>query len=140
MARPDCRERSHDRAITEAKQMFMVRRRHVANVGEVVVGQEQAHEDHISAYSKTIASGRILNEDGSMAGVFAISGHETWDDIRYYVYEDPFTKAGAYAEIEIKELDLYLLDAGYARAPEWFLDRHPDLAPRFTPVARAGRR
>jgi uncharacterized protein YciI len=120
--------------------MFMVRRRHVANVNELVGSLEKAHEDHISAHSKTVASGRILNEDGSMAGVFAISGHETWEDIKYYVYEDPFTKAGAYAEIEIKELDIYLLDAGYACAPEWFLERHPDLKPRFTAVPRHGRR
>jgi uncharacterized protein YciI len=120
--------------------MFMVRRRHVPNVGSLVEGLDQAHEDHIGAFSRTIASGRLLNADGSMAGVLAISGHETWDDIRHYVYEDPFTKAGAYAEIEVKELDLYLLDAGYARAPDWLLERHPELRPRFTPVDRQGRR
>lgn len=120
--------------------MFLVRRRHVANVNEVVEGLHGAHEDHISAHSKTVMSGRILDEDGNMKGVLAVSGHETWDDIRYYVYEDPYTKAGAYEEIEIQELDIYLLDAGYARAPEWFLERHPDLKQRFTPVERVGRR
>ena len=120
--------------------MFLVRRRHVANVNQVVDGQHAAHEDHISRFSKTVMSGRLLNEDGGMAGVLAVSGHETWEDIRHYVHEDPYTKAGAYAEIEIAELDIYLLDAGYARAPDWFLERHPELRPRFTPVPRVGRR
>lgn len=120
--------------------MFMVRRRHVENVQELVKGLEEAHEDHISRFSRTIASGNLLDEDGQMAGVLAISGHETWDQIRHYVYEDPFTKAGAYAEIEIKELNLYLLDAAYARAPSWLLERHPELAPRFTAAPRVGNR
>lgn len=120
--------------------MYMVRRRHVENVKDVVQGLDAAHEDHISKYSRTIASGNLVDENGKMAGVLAISGHETWDDINHYVYGDPFTKAGAYAEIEIKELNLYLLDAAYARAPGWLIERHPDLAPRFTPVARTGDR
>jgi uncharacterized protein YciI len=120
--------------------MFMVRRRHVENVAKVVEGFHEGHEDHISKYSRTIASGNLLDEDGKMAGVFAISGHETWDDINHYVYEDPYTKAGAYAEIEIKELNLYLLDAAYARAPAWLLERHPELTPRFTPAPRTGHR
>lgn len=120
--------------------MFMVRRRHVENVKDVVAGLDAAHEDHISKYSRTIASGNLVNEDGTMGGVLAISGHETWEDIKHYVYEDPFTKAGAYAEIEIKELNLYLLDAAYARAPDWLIERHPELAPRFTAVERTGGR
>lgn len=120
--------------------MFLVRRRHVPNVAELAAPLEKAHEDHISSFSKTIMSGRLLDRDGGMAGVLAISGHETWDAVQHYVYEDPFTKAGAYAEIEIAALDLYLLDAGYARAPDWFLNRHPELRPRFTPVERRGRR
>jgi hypothetical protein len=85
-------------------------------------------------------SSNLIDEDGTMAGVLAISGHESWDDIRNYVYEDPYTKAGAYAEIEVKELNLYLLDAAYARAPAWLLERHPELTPRFTPVERTGSR
>ncbi len=120
--------------------MFMVRRRHVENVSKLVAGLEQAHNDHIAAYSRTIVSSNLIDEDGKMAGVLAISGHETWDSINHYVYEDPFTKAGAYAEIEIKELNLYLLDAAYARAPAWLLERNPDLVPRFTPVERVGGR
>lgn len=100
----------------------------------------KAHEDHVSSFSKTVMSGNILDENGEMLKVVSISGHETWDAINHYVHEDPYTKAGAYAEIEIQELNVYLLDAGYARAPEWFLERHPDLAPRFTPVKREGRR
>lgn len=120
--------------------MFMVRRRHIENVRSVTEGLDQAHNDHIAAFSRTIASGNLVDEDGRMAGVLAISGHETWEAINHYVYEDPFTKAGAYAEIEIKELNLYLLDAAYARAPQWLLDRNPDLAPRFTPVERVGGR
>ncbi len=116
--------------------MFLVRRRHVDNVGKLVEGLERAHEDHISAHSRTIASGNLIDENGKMVGVLAISAHETWEAIRHYVYEDPFSKAGAYAEIEIKELNLYLLDAAYARAPSWLLERHPELTPRFTPAER----
>lgn len=85
-------------------------------------------------------SAQVLDENGKMAGVIAISAHETWDDINHYVYQDPYTIAGAYAEIKIEEVGVYLLDAGYARAPEWFLEEHPELAPRFTPVERHGRR
>jgi uncharacterized protein YciI len=120
--------------------MFMVRRRHVENVRSLTEGLNQAHEDHIAQHSRTVASGNLIDENGMMAGVFAISGHETWDAINHYVYEDPFTKAGAYAEIEIKELNLYLLDAAYARAPEWLIDRNPALKPRFTPAERTGGR
>lgn len=120
--------------------MFMVRRRHAENVSELVKDLHKGHEDHIAKHSRTIASGNLQDEHGKMAGVLAISGHETWEDIRHYVYEDPYTKAGAYAEIEIKELNLYLLDAAYARAPDWLIERNPDLAPRFTPVERVGGR
>lgn len=120
--------------------MFMTRRKHVPNVNEVVAGCHEAHEEHISKYSKTIMSVRVLDEDGNMAGVLAISAHETWDEINHYVYQDPYTIAGAYAAIKIEEVDCYLLDAGYARAPEWFLEKHPDMKPRFTPVERKGRR
>lgn len=120
--------------------MFLTRRRHVANVAELTAPFHKAHEDHISAFSKTIMSGNVRDEEGNMVGVLAVSGHETWEDIRHYVYEDPYTKAGAYADIHIEQLDCYLLDAGYARAPDWFLERHPDLRPRFTAVERTGRR
>ena len=120
--------------------MFMVRRRHVENVAIRVKGQEAAHEDHISQHSRTIASGDLVDENGTMVGVLAISGHETWEAIRHYVYEDPYTKVGAYADIEIKQLNLYLLDAAYARAPDWLLEKHPELASRFTAAERVGNR
>lgn len=101
--------------------MFLIKRVHVPNVEKLVNDDlKEAHRQHVLNLSETAMSGRLLDENGKRIGMVSVSACETWDEIRHYVYEDPYYKAGLFASVEIQALDMYLLKAKYARAPEWY--------------------
>lgn len=117
-------------------RFFMVKRVWVENVREKVdEALTKAHNDHIAEHSVSVISSNLLDRDGEAIGVVSIKGYDSWEEVEFYVYEDPYTKAGLYSEIEIDEINLYVLNATFARAPDWYRERFPERAAAYTPPA-----
>lgn len=121
------------------EKMFVVTRYHVENVRDLLTDElNRGHEDHIEKYSKSVTSANILDEDGKTIGVTSIKGFSSREEVEFYVYEDPFTKANFYKEIEILAIDLYVLNAEYACVPDWVLERNPEEKYKYTPPTKDG--
>ena len=93
----------------------------------------EAHRAHVENYSNSVSSARILDDEGNPIGVMSIKAFNSLEEVEYYVYEDPYTKANLYTKIEIVPIDLYVLNAEYARVSQWFRDRNPEVAHNYTP-------
>jgi hypothetical protein len=76
----------------------------------------------------------MLDPEGKVIGVVSIKGFPSYEQARRYVYEDPFTKAGLYSKIEIQPIDLYVLNAEFARAPEWVMAERPGERYKYVPA------
>ena len=93
----------------------------------------EAHRAHVENYSNSVTSARILDDDGNPIGVMSIKAFDSLEEVEFYVYEDPYTKANLYTKIEIVPIDLYVLNAEYARVSQWFRDRNPEIEHNYTP-------
>jgi hypothetical protein len=103
--------------------MFMVRRMYIPNRVEfkrLWDLHEAAHREFAKDDNRNIVLTVLKDEAGNHIGRCGINLFETWDEVNHYVYDDPFTKAGMFASIEIHQIDMYLLDGTYDRAPAWF--------------------
>lgn len=114
--------------------MYMVSRWFASDVEARVAPVKEAHQRHISRFSNTVGSARLIDEaTGKSVGVLAYNDFDTRAEVDHYVYDDPYTIAGAYSRIEIQKVEIYVWDGYYARTSPWFLQKHPELADRFTP-------
>ncbi len=112
---------------------FLVQRTFVENSQNLVTeALDQAHKDHVAEHSNSVVSFRRLTREGDTPGVASIKAYKSWEEVERYVYDDPFTKAGMFAEISIDQIDMYVLNAMYARAPEWYKKQFPERAPAYT--------
>ncbi len=104
--------------------MFLVKRIFGDRDKVMSLAQEhdQGHKDHLQKYTRTVVVCSLLNDDGEAVGNLSISDYDDEEDIKRYVYEDPFTKAGLYDSIEIQQVRMYKLDGSYECCPEWFYD------------------
>ncbi len=119
----------------QSDKMFMVTRIHLPNVASLVTPElDRAHKDHIKGRSVSVTSANLLDENGKVVGVVSIKGFSSREDVDFYTYEDPFTKAGLYSEIRIEPIDLYVLNAQFARAPDWYKKENPDKCLNYTPA------
>lgn len=109
--------------VEEQPAMYLVRRVYAdaETVAQIRAEHDPAHNEHLTAYGRTIMSAALASDD-QRAGGISISDYSEWDDISRYVYEDPFTRAGMFKEITIEKVDVYKLDGSYERAPAWFYD------------------
>jgi uncharacterized protein YciI len=107
-----------------AKTMFAVRRMNASDRDIETIQRKFAadHDQHLLTHSKTIVGAEILDDKNAPVGSFSISDTDDRADIDRFVYDDPFTKNGMYASIEIDRVDLYKLDGTYHRIPAWFAD------------------
>lgn len=114
--------------------MYMVTRWFAPDVEQRIAPVKQAHQAHISRFSNTVGSARLIDEQtGNAIGVLAYNDFDTREEVDRYVYDDPYTIAGAYSRIEIQKVEVYVWDGYYARTSKWYLDKHPESADRFTP-------
>jgi len=114
--------------------MYMVTRWFAPDVENRVEPVKKAHQAHISQFSNTVGSARLIDEQtGTAIGVLAYNDFETREEVDHYVHDDPYTIAGAYSRIEIQKVEIYVWDGYYARTSKWYLDRHPEQSDRFTP-------
>lgn len=103
--------------------MFMIRRMYIpdrAKFQKLWDEHEAAHREFVRDDNQNIVLTVLKDKDGHPVGRCGISLYESWDDVHRYAYDDPFTKAGMFQSIEIHEVDLYLLDGTFDRAPAWF--------------------
>ena len=103
--------------------MFMVRRMYIDDAVKFQQLWDQhlaAHRDFAKDDNQNIVLTVLKDRDGRPIGRCGISLFETWDEVNRYVYDDPFTKAEMFKSIEIHQVDMYLLDGTFDRAPAWF--------------------
>ena len=118
----------------ETQKFYTVFRYDVPNKEDLKTPEViSAHRAHVEKYSKSVTSARILDDDGNPIGVMSIKAFNSLEEVQFYVYEDPYTKASLYTKIEIVPIDLYVLNAEYARVSQWFRDRNPGIAHNYTP-------
>ncbi|MFT7289231.1 MAG: hypothetical protein ACI87W_003360 [Halieaceae bacterium] len=90
-----------------------------AQLNSVTEEQELAHQEHIKRFSRTAVSSNIHGENGNAIGVVALNGFETRAGVDYYIYEDPYTKAGFYKDIKIVLVDVDFVDSYFRVEPDW---------------------
>lgn len=90
-----------------------------AQRSKVTEEQELAHQEHIKKFSRTSVSSNIHDESGTAIGVVALNSFETREGVNYYIYEDPYTKAGFYKEIKIVPVEVDFVDAYFRVEPDW---------------------
>ncbi len=104
-------------------QMFLVTRIWsddlMARFDGVTEEEEKAHQEHIEGYSRTALSSNVYGDDGKAIGVVALNAFETRDGVEYYVYEDPYTKAGFYKDITIVPVEVTFIDEYFRIEPDW---------------------
>ena len=103
--------------------MFMVRRMYIPDrekFQKLWDEHEAVHREFAKDDNRNIVLTVLKDKNGNPIGRCGINLFETWDDVNHYVYEDPFTKAGMFASVEIHQIDMYLLDGTFDRAPKWF--------------------
>lgn len=104
-------------------RMFLVYRLWVDDLAAqrsmVTEEQELAHQEHIKAHSRTALSSNIHDEDGTAIGVVALNAYATREGVEYYIYEDPYTKAGFYKDIRIIPVEVDLMDEYFSIEPDW---------------------
>ena len=114
--------------------MYMVSRWFAPDVEARTAPVKAAHQQHVGRYSNTVGSVRLIDEaSGKAIGILAYNDFDSRDEVEHYVYDDPYTRAGAYSRIEIQKVEVYVWDGYFARTSKWFLDKHPEHADRFTP-------
>ncbi len=91
----------------------------LARAAGVTETEERAHQRHIENYSRTALSSNLQDENGAPIGVVALNAYETREGVEYYIYEDPYTKAGFYKEITIIPVEVEFVDEWFAIEPEW---------------------
>jgi uncharacterized protein YciI len=104
-------------------RMFLVYRLWVDDLAAqrslVTEEQELAHQEHIKAHSRTALSSNIHDDDGTAIGVVALNAYATREGVEYYIYEDPYTKAGFYKDIRIIPVEVDLMDSYFSIEPDW---------------------
>lgn len=104
-------------------QMFLVTRIWsddlMARFDGVTEEEENAHQEHIEGYSRTALSSNVYGENGKAIGVIALNAFETREGVEYYVYEDPYTKAGFYKKITIVPVEVTFVDEYFRIEPDW---------------------
>ncbi len=119
---------------SEDGKMFLVKRIWVENLDSLHTEDlHKAHQEHIAASSISVMSSNLLDRSGRPIGVVSVKGFKTWDEVEHYVHGDPYTVAGLYEEITIEQIDMYVLNASFARAPDWYKTRFPERANAYTP-------
>lgn len=91
----------------------------MARFDGVTEEEEKAHQDHIEAHSRTALSSNVYGDAGKAIGVIALNAFETREGVDYYVYEDPYTKAGFYKEITIVPVAVDFIDEYFRIEPDW---------------------
>lgn len=103
--------------------MFMVRRMYIddaARFKKLWDEHEDAHRAFAKDDNRNIVLTVLKDAEGRPIGRCGINLFETWDEVNHYVYDDPFTKANMFKSIEIHQIDMYLMDGTFDRAPAWF--------------------
>lgn len=80
---------------------------------------ELAHQEHIKGFSRTAMSSNVHDTDGNAIGVVALNAFDTRADVDYYIYEDPYTRAGLYQDIRIIPVEVDFVDAYFSVEPDW---------------------
>lgn len=91
----------------------------MARVSGVTPEEQRAHNLHIEGYSQTAVSTNLHDENGKAIGVVALNAFDTREGVEYYVYEDPYTKAGFYKEIRIIPVEVDFIDSYFRIEPAW---------------------
>lgn len=104
-------------------RMFLVYRIWVDDLAArrhtVTEEQERAHQEHIKGYSRTALSSNVHDEAGKAIGVVALNAFASREGVEYYVYEDPYTKAGFYKDIRIIPVAVDFVDEYFRIEPDW---------------------
>jgi uncharacterized protein YciI len=91
----------------------------MARFDGVTEEEEKAHQEHIEGYSRTAVSSNVYGADGKPIGVIALNAFESREGVEYYIYEDPYTKAGFYKEISIVPVEVSFIDEYFRIEPDW---------------------